>query len=414
MEKRGGKFQALITTDKRNTYLYTLKLKKSLYNLNKIDCIFFWVITQIAVYFELGIYPNSNYYLMKDLKYLLSYTVPLSAYISFESTGIWTYSAVFYAFIILPILDVLAGESDANLERDSAAKKNLMFVFDAMLYANVPIVFGLMALFLVQVQSNVYEAYELVGLLLSSGILLATNGINVAHELGHRASLLERLMSKLLYMPCLYMHFFIEHNFGHHMNVATPEDGATARYNQTVYSFWFTSVTRQYLSAWRLQFQLLHRKQLSFFSAKNDMLWYHFIQPAYLGLIWAIFSFETMLLAACSGILAFLFLESINYIEHYGMLRNKLDSGRYERVQPQHSWNSNSHIGRIVLYELTRHSDHHFKSVKKYQVLNSHEESPTLPFGYPASILLSLIPPLWFHVMNPRVPHQMKPKLAHD
>ena len=208
MEKRGGKFQALITTDKRNTYLYTLKLKKSLYNLNKIDCIFFWVITQIAVYFELGIYPNSNYYLMKDLKYLLSYTVPLSAYISFESTGIWTYS-VFYAFIILPILDVLAGESDANLERDSAAKKNLMWVFDSMLYANVPIVFGLMALFLVQVQSNVYEAYELVGLLLSSGILLATNGINVAHELGHRASLLERLMSKLLYMPCLYMHFLL-------------------------------------------------------------------------------------------------------------------------------------------------------------------------------------------------------------
>ena len=107
-------------------------------------------------------------------------------------------------------------------------------------------------------------------------------------------------------------------------------------------------------------------------------------------------------------------LESINYIEHYGLLRNKLESGRYERVQPHHSWNSNSHIGRIVLYELTRHSDHHFKSAKKYQVLNSHEESPTLPLGYPASILLSLVPPLWFDVMNPRVPAQMKPQLAHD
>ena len=370
--------------------------------------------TQIGLNCTLGVYPKTKLEPMKDLKYLLAYTVPVSAYFSFESTGIWTYSAVFYAFIVLPVLDVLAGESVTNLDKDTAVAKNRMWIFDAMLYANVPIVFGLMAFFFVQVQTHTYETFEVVGLLLSAGILLATNGINVAHELGHRSSLPERLMSKLLYMPCLYMHFFIEHNFGHHMNVATPEDGATARYNQTVYGFWFTSVTKQYLNAWRLQAQLLKRQKLSFLSSKNDMLWYHLIQPAYLGLVWYFFSLETMMYAAGAGVIAFLFLESINYIEHYGLLRNKLDSGRYERVQPHHSWNSNSHIGRIVLYELTRHSDHHFKSAKKYQVLNSHEESPTLPLGYPASILLSLVPPLWFYVMNPRVPAQMKPQLAHD
>ena len=351
---------------------------------------------------------------MKDLKYLLAYTVPVSAYFSFESTGIWTYSAVFYAFIVLPALDVLAGESVTNLDSNAAVKKNRMWVFDAMLFANIPIVFGLMAFFFIQIQTHNYATYEAVGLLLSAGILLATNGINVAHELGHRASLLERLMSKLLYMPCLYMHFFIEHNFGHHMNVATPEDGATARYNQTVYGFWVTSVSKQYRNAWLLQMKLLKGQKLSFFSPKNDMLWYHLFQPAYLGAVWYFFSLETMLFAAGAGVVAFLFLESINYIEHYGLLRNKLESGRDERVQPRHSWNSNSHIGRIVLYELTRHSDHHFKSAKKYQVLNSHEESPTLPLGYPASILLSLVPPLWFYVMNPRVPVQMKPQFAHD
>ncbi|HBP45917.1 MAG TPA: alkane 1-monooxygenase [Flavobacteriales bacterium] len=351
---------------------------------------------------------------MKDLKYLLAYTIPLSAYFSFSSTGIWTYSAVFYAFIILPVLDVIAGESTTNLDSDDAVKKNGMWIFNAMLYANVPIVFGLISFFFIQVDTQSYSIFELVGLLLSAGILLATNGINVAHELGHRRSLPERLMSKLLYMPCLYMHFFIEHNFGHHMNVATPKDGATARYNQTVYGFWFSSVTKQYRNAWRLQGELLKRQKRSFLSSKNDMLWYHIFQPAYLGLVWYFFSIETMLCAAAAGAIAFLFLESINYIEHYGLLRNKLESGRYERVQPHHSWNSNSHIGRIVLYELTRHSDHHFRSAKKYQVLNSHEESPTLPLGYPASILLSLVPPLWFRVMNPRVPAQMKPQLAHD
>ncbi len=363
---------------------------------------------------RLGYLPKNANLIMKDLKYLLAYTVPVSAYLSFDSTGIWTYSAVIYAFVILPVLDLVAGGSASNLDNDTAVKKNRMWIFDAMLYANVPIVFGLMAFFFFQVQTHTYATYEVVGLLLSAGILLATNGINVAHELGHRAELPARLVSKLLYMPCLYMHFFIEHNFGHHMNVATPEDGATARYNQTVYGFWFTSVTKQYINAWRLQAQLLKRQKLSFLSPKNDMLWYHLIQPAYLGVVWYVFSFETMVFALGAGVLAFLFLESINYIEHYGLLRHKLESGRYERVQPHHSWNSNSHIGRIVLYELTRHSDHHFKSAKKYQVLNSHAETPTLPLGYPASILLSLVPPLWFYVMNPRVPAQMKPQLAHD
>ena len=159
---------------------------------------------------------------------------------------------------------------------------------------------------------------------------------------------------------------------------------------------------------------LLKRQGLSFFSIKNDMLWYHFIQPIYLIGIYGLFSLDVMIYAVLIGVVAFLFLESINYIEHYGLLRFKNESGRYERVQPYHSWNSNFNIGRITLYELTRHSDHHFKSTKKYQILNSHDQSPTLPFGYPASILLSLIPPLWFWVMNPRVPKSMKSQLEND
>jgi alkane 1-monooxygenase len=278
----------------------------------------------------------------------------------------------------------------------------------------VPIVFGLLAYALHTVQAGNFATYEWVGLVLSGGILLATNGINVAHELGHRTTLSERLMSKALYMPCLYMHFFIEHNYGHHLHVATPEDPATARYNQTVYGFWFTSVTRQYVSAWKLQMNLLKRQGLTFFSVKNDMLWYHLIQPAYLLGVYALFALEGLLFATVVGVISFLFLECINYIEHYGLRRFKTASGRYEVVQPHHSWNSNFNIGRITLYELTRHSDHHYRSTKKYQVLDSHEKSPTLPLGYPASILLSLAPPLWFWLMNPRIPQDMKQRLAHD
>ena len=345
---------------------------------------------------------------MKDLKYLFAYTVPLAAYISFQSTGIFTFSLVIYAFLVIPILDILSGKSTDNLSQEDASHKNTNWIFDFLLYLNLPLVFGLLFLVCYNVHHQDYTALEYVGLALSTGIFLATNGINVAHELGHRKAYIDRLIGKCLYMPCLYMHFYIEHNFGHHLNVATPEDGATARYNQTVYGFWISSVTRQYISAWKLQLRLLERQKRPFLSVKNDMLWYHIIQPAYLGSIFLLFSWEVMIFAGIVGVIAFLFLECINYIEHYGLLRMKTESGMYERVQPHHSWNSDFNIGRIALYELTRHSDHHFKSTKKYQTLNSHKESPNLPMGYPASILMSLFPPLWFWVMNPLVPNNMK------
>ena len=345
---------------------------------------------------------------MKDLKYLFAYTVPISVYISFISTGIWTYSAIFYVFLLIPLLDFLFGETEKNLSNNDASYLNKKWIFDIMLYFNVPIIFGLLYVIFSLFQVNNYSTFETIGLALSTGILLATNGINVAHELGHRKPYFERLLSKLLYMPCLYMHFYIEHNFGHHLHVATSKDGATAKYNQSVYSFWISSVTKQYFDAWKNQKKLLKTKNNSFLSLKNDMIWYHLIQPLYLFFVYYLFSFEVMVFALVVGIISFLFLECINYIEHYGLQRQKLASGRYERVQPHHSWNSNFNIGRITLYELTRHSDHHYKSSKKYQILNSYKECPTLPVGYPASILLSFIPPLWFMIMNPRVPNEMK------
>lgn len=345
---------------------------------------------------------------MRDLKYLFAYSVPLSVFISFESVGLGTYTTVMYAFIILPILDIISGSRSENLSKDQVNDKKSKWIFDVMLYLNLPIVFGLLFLVCTKIETQEYDVYEFIGLGLSTGILLATNAINVAHELGHRTPYFERFMGKCLYIPCLYMHFYIEHNFGHHMNVATPNDGATAKYNQTVFSFWITSVTKQYVDAWKHQINLLTTKKYPFFSVKNDMLWYHLIQPTYLFGVFYFFSIDTMLFAIASGVVSFLFLESINYIEHYGLRRFKTASGRYERVQPQHSWNSNFNIGRIVLYELTRHSDHHYKSSKKYQLLNSYEQSPNLPLGYPASILLSFIPPLWFKIMNPLVPKEMK------
>ena len=340
--------------------------------------------------------------MIKDLKYLMSYSIALFAFIGISLGGFYNYLAVIFTFVFIPVLEIIVRKSNEKYTDEEKKNRNLDPFFDLLLYLNIPIVFGIF-FFSLEKLALASSVYDIIGIILSASIVMATNGINVGHELGHRKSLIARTCSKLLYLPCQYMHFYIEHNFGHHLNVATPEDPATARYKQTVYSFWITSVIRTYVSAWEIQLKLLKVSKRGFFSIKNDMIFYTLFQLSFLVFIYYNFGLYLTLLSIVMSIVSFLFLETINYVEHYGLLRKKEPSGRYERVKPHHSWNSNHTIGRIVLYELTRHSDHHFKSSKKYQVLESLDECPHLPHGYPTSILLSLIPPLWFSIMNPLV-----------
>ena len=340
--------------------------------------------------------------MIKDLKYLMSYSIALFAFIGISLGGFYNYLAVIFTFVFIPVLEIIVRKSNEKYTDEEKKNRNLDPFFDLLLYLNIPIVFGIF-FFSLEKLALASSVYDIIGIILSASIVMATNGINVGHELGHRKSLIARTCSKLLYLPCQYMHFYIEHNFGHHINVATPEDPATARYKQTVYSFWITSVIRTYVSAWEIQLKLLKVSKKSFFSIKNDMVFYTLFQLSFLVFIYYNFGLYLTLLSIVMSIVSFLFLETINYVEHYGLLRKKEPSGRYERVKPHHSWNSNHTIGRIVLYELTRHSDHHFKSSKKYQVLESLDECPHLPHGYPTSILISLIPPLWFSIMNPLV-----------
>ena len=344
---------------------------------------------------------------MRDLKYLVAFSIPLVAVICVNLKGVWVYTTPIYAFVILPVLELIFPVDESNLQKNEVENKLKNRFYDWLLYLNLPIVFGILIYGLVQVTSTQLQSFELVGLILSIGIVLGVNGINVGHELGHRQTTNERFIGKALLLPSLYMHFYIEHNFGHHLHAATKEDPATARYNQTVYSFWFTSTIRQYFSAWRIQNKLLKNYNRHFFSTKNDMFWYLIIEATYLFAIFMFFGTFGLMFSVLVAIVGFTLLETVNYIEHYGLLRLKTKSGRYERVKEIHSWNSNHVIGRIVLYELTRHSDHHYKSSKKYQLLDCHKESPQMPFGYPTSMVLSLIPPLWFKVMNKRVPKEM-------
>ena len=344
--------------------------------------------------------------MIKDLKYLMSYSIAVTAFIGILVGGPFVYLTLIYTFVFIPILESNTKEYLNEYSDDEKKSRNLDPFFDFLLYLNIPIVYGI---FFVSLNTllNTDSAYEIIGIILSASIVMATNGINVGHELGHRKSLFSRTCSKLLYLPCQYMHFFIEHNYGHHINVATPDDPATAKYKQNLYSFWISSVIKTYLSAWRIQLKLLRVSKQSFISLKNDMIFYTLFQISFLIFIYLNYGLIITIYSVLMSVVSFLFLETINYVEHYGLLRKIKSNGKYERVKPHHSWNSNHTIGRITLYELTRHSDHHFKSSKKYQILESIEDSPQLPYGYPTSILISFFPPLWFRIMNLLVEQHM-------
>lgn len=338
-----------------------------------------------------------------EWKYLIAYVAPLAAFAGIYVGGVWSFAGIYVGFVLIPVLETIGPRPRDNFSSEVEQRRAVDRFFDWLLYLNIPLLYGLVAYYLITLQQGGLATYEVVGMTCSVGLMIGTSGINVAHELGHRTNAREQLLAKILLLPALYMHFFIEHNRGHHKNVATPEDPASARFGESLYAFWVRSVLGSWRHAWRLEAERLRKKGAPVVSWHNEMLRFQVLQVIYLAGVGLLFGIEMVPFAIAIACFGFLMLESVNYIEHYGLRRKKLDSGRYEPVGPRHSWNSDHEVGRIFLYELTRHSDHHYKATRKYQVLRHFDESPQLPFGYPTSILMALVPPLWFWRMNREV-----------
>ena len=339
----------------------------------------------------------------KALKCLLSFSIPASVALSFYFDGLMSFFPMIYAFGFIPILEVILRTDPSNLnklERETAEEDKL---FDWLLYLTVPIQYIILIWFILLLGQEKPWSTEFFARILSFGLLCGVLGINVAHELGHRRNKSEQLLAKLLLFTSLYAHFFIEHNQGHHKHVATEEDPATARRNEWLYFFWIRSIIFSFISAWKIEIKNLKSKGLSFFSLKNEMLVFMMIQFSMVALVFIFSSWQVGVGFVMAAGFGALLLETVNYIEHYGLLRQKVSNNRYEDVRPMHSWNSNHLVGRVMLFELTRHSDHHANPHKKYQILENHNENPQLPGGYPGMMLLSLIPPLFFWIMNPRL-----------
>ncbi|MGL1887393.1 MAG: alkane 1-monooxygenase [Reichenbachiella sp.] len=337
------------------------------------------------------------------LKYITVFTIPLVSYFAMHASGWVTLSSLIYGFVFIPLLELLVNSNDHNHLADEEPKLLANRGFDIVLYLMVPTQLFLLWEFLWIMKSSDLTVVEYVGVISSMGISCGVIGINVAHELGHRKEKYEQWMAQLLLLTSLYLQFFIEHNRGHHKNVATSEDPSSARRNESVFTFWFRSIGMAHWTAWGIEAKRLKSNSQSPFSLSNQMLRFQLLQLLLIVVIYWYFGLMVLFSFIGAALIGILLLETVNYIEHYGLERTKKGSGLYERVQPWHSWNSNHMIGRLVLFELSRHSDHHYKASRKYQILINHEGSPQLPTGYPGMMLLSMIPPLWFAVMNKRI-----------
>ena len=324
---------------------------------------------------------------------------------------VWWWIGPLLVYVLLPILDLFFGPDGQNPPEELMDELDNDKYYRYCTYAYIPF----------QIASLTFACYlwsaddlgwlgidgglglvSKLGLALSIGVMGGI-GINTAHELGHKKDSLERWLSKITLAQTFYGHFYIEHNRGHHVRVATPDDPASSKYGETFWAFLPRSVWGSLKSAWSLERTRMQRLDRSAWNIRNDVLNAWLMSVALWGVLTAIFGWEILPYLVIQAVFGFSLLETVNYLEHYGLLRQKTAGGRYERARPEHSWNSDHICTNIFLYHLQRHSDHHANPTRRYQTLRSFDGAPNLPSGYASMIGLAYFPPLWRKVMDHRV-----------
>lgn len=333
--------------------------------------------------------------------------IPLSYHWSLNSAhaDAWAWLVITVVFGVIPLLDFIVGRDPANPdERDEVPALEAQGYYRLLSLATVPL---LLAMLLWSGWIFVsYEGWSWVGQLgwvLSVGTVMGAIGITVSHELIHKDAALEQNAGGLLLAAVCYAGFKIEHVRGHHVHVSTPEDASSSRFGQSLYAFLPHAYKHNFLNAWRLEAERLRRRGLPVLHWRNELIWWYAISALFLLGFTLTFGWLGALFFLGQAVMAFTLLEIVNYVEHYGLHRRKLENGRYERTNPHHSWNSNFLLTNLFLFHLQRHSDHHTYAKRRYQVLRHFDDSPQLPNGYAGMIVLALFPPLWRAVMDPKV-----------
>ena len=340
---------------------------------------------------------------MKPLKYLSISILPITVFLAFTNKGWITFLPIITFFVAVPFAELFFQTNKKNLNKEEALIEKENKLYTLILYATIPIQLLFVGWFFYVIQEVNLTTTDITGRILALGIMCGVIGINVGHELGHRNNRLDEFLGEVLLLTSLNTHFLPYHNAGHHLNVATPKDAATARKNEILYLFWIRSHITSYYQAWQSEKQRLKSTNRNWLHHQNRMVIYTICNLLFLGLIYLAFNPFVLFSFIGAAVFGIVLLETINYIEHYGLLRKQNENGRYERVKRIHSWNSDHVIGQVLLFNLSRHSDHHYNGSKHYQLLKTVPESPQMPTGYPGMMLLALIPPFWFLVMNKKL-----------
>ena len=343
----------------------------------------------------------------KRYLWLLSVVFPLQPFF-----GMWLHSvygnewllgiSILINYTLVPLLDTVVGQDLNNPPEEVAHQLDQDRYYRYLTWIVVPLHF--ISLIAAAWYAGTQEL-SWPGILLLAVTIGMTSGlaINTGHELGHKNTGIEKLLAKLVLAVPGYGHFSLEHNRGHHRDVSTPEDPASSRMGESIYSFAFREVPGAFVRAWRMEKERLEKRGKSAWHASNQILQSYAITIALSLFLIAAFGWMMIPFLLVHNVAAYWQLTSANYVEHYGLLRQKEDNGRYERCQPWHSWNSNHVLSNLVLFHLERHSDHHANPLRRYQALRHYDDVPTLPNGYFGVYLLAYVPPLWFKIMDKRL-----------
>ncbi|MBU1168499.1 MAG: alkane 1-monooxygenase [Proteobacteria bacterium] len=338
---------------------------------------------------------------MKALPYYIIFQMPVGIIMGYVHGGVLNFMTLAMLFVIIPLLDFFIGITKINPDPEEERRLKDSLPHKIVTWLAVPVQVGMVIWGAFTVAHGRMSTLEFVGFTLSMGCMSGIMGINLSHELMHRVNnRFEVLLSRIMLWTTGYMHWAIEHVAGHHRNVATPEDPATARSGESFYSFWPRTVIGGFTSSWNIEKKRLGRKGIRIWSSHNRIIRYTTAELALLLVFWVLLGPLAAVYFIIQCLVAISLLEVVNYIEHYGLLRRELREGVYEPVNVTHSWNSGNILTNVFLFNLQRHSDHHAEPNRRYPVLRYFEESPQLPTGYAGMMILALIPPLWRKVMD--------------
>jgi alkane 1-monooxygenase len=339
---------------------------------------------------------------MSVLPHFLAYATPALLFLGARLGGAWAFLPVAFVFGLLPVLDDRVGRYDRT---PAGASRGPRWRWDLPLWLWVPTQLAAIAFVLWRLTRGETTLLETIGLTVSLGVANGSGGIVIAHELMHRRGRFDRALAEILMTSVTYAHFCVEHIHGHHRFVATRRDPATSRLGETVFAFVLRSIVGGAVSAWRLEGERIARTRTPAWTLRDRRLRMPLLTTLVYAGIWLAFGPKGALLFLAQGLVAIVLLEIVNYLEHYGLTRREIEPGRYERVGPEHSWNSSHLVSNAYLFNLARHSDHHYLASRPYEMLRHWDdgEAPQLPSGYAAMLMVALVPPLWFRIMDPRV-----------